>query len=437
MQEFDPIVLSRTLARAEDDAWAWLDRLSELAVQDDAPLLAYRSVLCRQYHVELQEALHAEDPLRPYLLRWLSHLLELRVNGAVYIQNAHLRFHEVHHLESPEKLTGTLDVICRKILAEERRGAWVKELERASQPVAELTTHLWQRRVEVYKRLGGRSLDEVELPTPEVYELASEVLTSTQPLITELPGLSKALAHAVKPGSLTFPARLAPAALVDWFRETRLLEAVKLRPFTWPKPLAGSSFGVALDRFGSAWQRALAPRNQPFVVAYDPLGLAESTSGWLFASLLTNPTFQKRNLNGAWAKQRDVNRFWGLLGVHELRLRALRVLTRQALQVDHRERPRALEHLSERVWGEPLGKNLLGVLPQLRAADPQRLCAVGLATLRAESLTEAHNEDWFRNPRAVDELRSTASMPPEFSVASDEVREGLRRYVATVTTMIA
>src|SRR5690606_10796759 len=99
-------------------------------------------------------------------------------------------------------------------------------------------------------------------------------------------GFTRAMAQVVKAGQLTFPTHLSPPTLGDWFRETRLLEAVRLRPFGWPKPLAASSFGVALDRFGSAWQRALAPRDQPFVVACDPLGLNESTTGWLFAGLL-------------------------------------------------------------------------------------------------------------------------------------------------------
>ena len=436
MHVFDPIELSRTLARAEDDAWAWLDRLPELAVLEDSPLQIYRSVLCQQYHAELLREVPASDALRPYLLRWLAHLLELRVNGSVYTELARLRYHDPHHLEAPEKAKLTLDAMARKVLTHERRSVWLQALDASSKGVAELTALAWQRRVEVYKRLKGPSLDEVELPTPEVYTIAAEVLTATQPLMTEMPGLPKALAHVVKPGLLTFPAHLSPPSIADWFRETRLLEAVHLRQFSWPKPLSGASFGVALDRFGSAWQRALAPRNQPFVVAYDPLGLDERATGWLFASLLTSPAFQRRHLGGAHSKQRDVNRYWGFVGVHELRMRALRVLVRQAVQLDHRERPRALEHTSERAWGEPLGRHLLGVLPQLRADDPQRLCAVGLAALRAEKLTNAHNEDWFRNPRAVEELRATAAIPPELTVPADTVRDGLSRYVAALTAAI-
>lgn len=437
MQDVDPIELSRTFSRAEDAAWAWLDSMRELADAEDAPLQMFRPVSCQQFHDELRADLHPSDPLKPFLFRWLTHLLELRVNWALHAEIAHQRYHEIHHLEAPERISMSLDAIARKVFTEPRRAVWLKELDRRGQPLEELTTQLWQRRVEVYSRLRGPSLDEAELPCPEVYALANTVLTATAPLTTELGGLVRSLEHTAKPSPLTFPARLGPPSLADWFRETRLLESVNLRPFTWPKPVGGTSFGVALERFGYTWHRALAPKNQPFVVACDPRGLAQSNTGWLFAGLLASPAFQRRHLGGAPSKQRDVQRFWGFVGVHELRLRALRVLLRQALQLDHRERPKAIEHLHERVWGQPPGRHLLGVLPQLRSDDAQRLCAVGLATLRAETLTEAHNEDWFRNPRAVEELRSQAETPPEFTAPADTVSQGLTRYVAQLTTMIA
>ncbi len=436
MQDFDPIELSQTLGRAEDSAWAWQDRLPELAVVEDAPLSTWRSILSKQYHDELAAELKDNDPLRPFLLRWLRHLTELRVNAAAYTDCAHLRYHEVHHLDAPERTTATLDALSRHVLQDERREQWLNALGSRSAKLAEAVGHLWQRRVEVHKRLGGAALDESELPTPDVYALASETLSLTQVLAQETAGLLRNLAQVTKPGTLTFPAHLGAPALSDWFRETRLLESVKLRPFNWPKPLSATSFGVALDRFGATWQRALIPRNQPFVIACDPLGLGEHTTGWLFAGLLASPAFQRRHLGGSTAKQRDTHRFWGLVGVHELRLRATRVLTRQALLMDYRERPKALEHLGERVWGEPLSKNLTGVLPQLRSSDPQRFCAIALGTLLRANLTEAHNEDWFRNPRAIEELRSNASKPPDFTIAPDSVRLGLKRHIQHLTALI-
>lgn len=436
MPDVDPMELSRISSRAEESAWAWQDRLSELAIVEDAPLEEWRNILGKQFIHEFLEELGADDPLRPFLLRWLTHLLELRVNAATYTECARLRYHDVHALEAPERTKATIDQMSRKVLGEERREQWLKSLAPRGQRLAETVLHLWQRRVEVYNRLNGPSLDETELPTPAVYTLAEEALRLTEPLTAELSGLSKALAHVTKPSPLNFPAHLSAPALSDWFRDTRLLESVKLRSFNWPKPLGATSFALAMDRFGATWQRALAPSNQPFVVAVDPLGLSEQTNGWLFANLLATPAFQRRHLGGAATKQRDINRFWGMAGVHELRLRATRVLTRQALLLDHRERPRALEHLGERVWGEPLHKHLVGVLPQLRSSDPQRFCAIALGTLLRQSIIDAHDEDWFRNPRAVDELRSNAARPPSSTTSPETVKLGLQLCVEQLTSLI-
>jgi hypothetical protein len=436
MSEFDPIELSRTLSHAEDAAWAWKDRLPELAIVEDAPLQEWRSILSQRHYTELGESLKKDDPLRPALFRWLAHLIEARVNAASTTRVAHLRYHEEHSVDAPERLQTTVDALSRRVLHDERRKPWLQALAHCSPQTSDAVRHHWQRRVEVYQRLGGPSLDEAELPSAEAYELADEALTLTQPLTQETNGLFASLERAVKPSVLTFPAHLNGPTLAAWFRETRLLEAVRMRGFNWPKPIAPTSFGLALDRFGQVWQRALMPRNQPFVIACDPLGLGEHTTGWLFASLLANPTFQRRHLEGSPAKQRDIDRHWGLVGVHELRVRAVRVLTRQALLSDHRERPSLLAALGERAWGEPLPDALVGVLPQLRADDAQRFYAIALGTSLNDAMVEAHDQDWFRNPRAVDELRANAARPCEVHAATDAVRHGLTRYVQRLTTLI-
>lgn len=436
MSEFDPIELSRTLSHAEDAAWAWKDRLPELAIVEDAPLQEWRPILSQRYYTELGEALKKDDPLRPALLRWLAHLIEQRVNAASTTRTAHLRYHEEHSLDAPERVTTTLDALSRRVLRDERRRPWLQALARCSPQLSGAVRHHWQRREEVYQRLGGPTLDQAELPSAEAYDLASEALTLTQPLTQDASGLFASLQHAVKPSALTFPAHLNGPTIAAWFRETRLLEAVRMRSFNWPQPIAATSFGLALDRFGQAWQRALMPRTQPFVVACDPLSLGEHTTGWLFTSLLSSPTFQRRHLEGSPTKQRDINRHWGLVGVHELRVRAVRVLTRQALLSDHRERPGLLTALGERAWGEPLPDDLVGVFPQLRADDAQRFYAVALGTSLNDAMVEAHDEDWYRNPRAVDELRANAARPCEVHVATDTVRHGLQRYVQRLTALI-
>jgi hypothetical protein len=47
-----------------------------------------------------------------------------------------------------------------------------------------------------------------------------------------------------------------------------------------------------------------------------------------------------------------------------------------------------------------------------------------LASVRARELTESHDEDWFRNPRAVDQLRSEAALPPQCETSPDDLRAG-------------
>jgi hypothetical protein len=60
----------------------------------------------------------------------------------------------------------------------------------------------------------------------------------------------------------------------------------------------------------------------------------------------------------------------------------------------------------------------------LHLDDGQRFAGLLLAPLRARELTESHDEDWFRNPRGVDQLRSEAALPPQCEVSPEELRAG-------------
>ncbi len=71
----------------------------------------------------------------------------------------------------------------------------------------------------------------------------------------------------------------------------------------------------------------------------------------------------------------------------------------------------------------------MAVLPRVRPDDGQRLCALGLAHNLDEEFTTRHNEDWFRNPRAEEELRAIADKPPEVQADPAVVRTGLGRYL--------
>jgi hypothetical protein len=429
MLNVDPIELSRSLGRAEDSANAWHDRLTEIVLPGDLPLQSERALLCQDGYDQIREALHESDPLRPHLLRWVAHLLEQRVNAAMYVECAELTYHEIHKLVEPERVELTVDQLKRLLLSDKRRKEWLQQLSARASRLSQAQQLLWQRRVEVYRRLKGPSLDEAELPMAGVYELANWVLERTQPLVERAPSFLVSLERGLSNPALTFPAHLSAAPFVDWFRETRLLEEPKLRPFSFPPLVNAGSFGIALERFGAELFRSFAPKSQPFVIAYDPLRLNEWTAGFLFARLLTNSSFQRRHLGSAPSSARDVTRVWAQIALHEVRLRAVRVLVRQALQLFTKDRAAAFEALGEKTWGEPLGGNLLAVLPNVRAHDAQRLCAIGLAHALNEDFTDRHNEDWYRNPRAEEELRSIAGRPPETQANPDVVRAALGRYL--------
>lgn len=425
----DPIELSRSFARAEDEATAWHDRLTEAALAEDLPLQRMREHLCQDGYDAIREALPEGDPLRDSLLRWQAHLLEQRVNAAMYVEGAELLYHTPHKLVEPERAELTLDKLKRRLLDDVRRKQWLTQLSNNAGKLSLSRQLLWQRRVEVYRRLKGPTLDEAELPTSEIYDIARWVLERTQPMVERQPSLLASLERGLSNPALTFPTHLGTAAFVDWFRETRLLEEPKLRPFNWPAPLCAGSFAIALERFGSELFRSFASKSQPFVIAYDPMRLSEATGGWLFARLLCNPAFARRHLGGTQANFREVQRTWAHITVHELRLRAFRVLVREALQLLSKERLAAFDALGERTFGEPLSSTLIAGLPAVRPNDGQRLCAVGLAYALEEAFTERHDNDWFRNPRAEEELRAIAAKPPEIHADPGLVRDALGRYV--------
>lgn len=429
MLSIEPISLSRQLERADDEATEWHERLTELALPEDLPLQPLRTLLSQDTHDEIRETLPEGDPLRPHLLRWQAHLLEQRVNASMVVESAALYHHTTHKLLEPERVELSLDGIKRRLITDVRRKEWLPQLTRLGSGYSSAQQLLWQRRVEVYRRLKGQTLDEAELPTNEAYTIARWVLERTQTLVERQPGLLTSIERSLQSPALTFPTHLGATAFVDWFRETRLLEEPNLRSFVWPKPYAASSFGIALERFGAELFRSFASRSQPFVIAYDPLRLQEFTAGWLFASLLTKGSFQQRHLGGARATARAVKRAWGNILLHEVRLRAVRVLVREALQMLSRERLKAFEALTELAFGEPLSPNLLAVLPKVNAHDAQRLCAIGLAHVLDQEFTQRHDEDWFRNPRAEEELRSMASKPPPIVAEAELVKLGLGRFI--------
>ena len=94
---------------------------------------------------------------------------------------------------------------------------------------------------------------------------------------------------------------------------------------------------------------------------------------------------------------------------------------------------RAYPELGDQALGVELHPSLLGVVFTPRSGDAQRFAALLIAASLDQRLTEAHDEDWFRNPRAVEELRETARAPAP--VVAD--KEELERGAALLTNWLA
>jgi hypothetical protein len=68
-----------------------------------------------------------------------------------------------------------------------------------------------------------------------------------------------------------------------------------------------------------------------------------------------------------------------------------------------------------------LPRRSAGALIRLRVDDAQRFAGLLLGAQRFFELVEAHDEDWFDNPRAADQLRSEARLVPAVSADPDRL----------------
>jgi hypothetical protein len=176
---------------------------------------------------------------------------------------------------------------------------------------------------------------------------------------------------------------------------------------------------------GGAWLEALAPTDQPFVVAHDPYGLKRHEAAGLFALLPLNPRFLTRQLEVAPHALADVQRRLAQIWLLELAAAAFRVQLRPYAQRGESAFREAFSDLGHRDLDLSLPKNAAGSLFSLGIEDEQRLSGLLLAGRRAEELIDVHDEDWFRNPRAIDQLRSEAHQPPETRVEPEALTTSL------------
>lgn len=87
-------------------------------------------------------------------------------------------------------------------------------------------------------------------------------------------------------------------------------------------------------------------------------------------------------------------------------------------------------------FGCELAADLALTLPRCSDDDAQRFAGWALAYGSLARLEEEHDEDWFRNPRAIDQLRSEAQLSPSTRATADDLRVGSARALARLSARL-
>jgi hypothetical protein len=425
-EDWDLMQLDRELRRAARAWVGWRQRLRAGAGLDEDPFIPFPFV--SRIGFEHFSGRPASDPLLEPARRWLYRLVDEKACGTLLVASERARRHTRLHLERPEHVELCFAELLKRALADRARAEdwWSATLDRSTE-VGEQERELWERRGDVAARLGLVSADVLSLPHPDIHAVAHAWLDATSDAAGEW--FRGSLAESVTLGlgleaSDGWPARLTPRALAGLLGETALLSGYPLELGPLPAALGPASMLRALARLGAALTDAAAPRHQPFVVAHDPFGLRRCTMGALLATLPRTRPFLRRVLGIGATRLREHERALARVVLLASRSAALRVLLRGPALRSAREFRDELEAQSARVLGTPLPGHVAGAVFRLRPDDPQRFAGWLLAATLDTHFTEDHDEDWYRNPRATDELRSTLELSPETATTREALNQG-------------
>jgi len=388
---------------------------------------------------ELIETLAGEerDPLAPPLLRAAHRLHEAHVLAELEHQHSAALRLERHAVDAPERGRFTLATLRASALADTtgRGAAYLRTLTERASHASDLVLRRAERHAELRASLARLVPSGIDLPGDAVLAAAPAVLASTGDAFRAL--RPRTLAEVIELGlgrdsRASWPARLTARSIADFFSEAPWLAHLTPEPFPVPPALGASSFLRALLGFGASLRGALGASAQPFVLARDPYGLERATLGSLFALLPVKESFARRHLGVALTAMSDHRRSLARVLLVALRESALRVSLRAPALAGSSTLLRAYPELGDQALGVELHPSLLGAVFTPRSGDAQRFAALLVAASVDQRLTEAHDDDWFRNPRAVEELRESARAPAP-TIAE---KEDLDRGAALLTTWL-
>jgi hypothetical protein len=431
-RELSPFELDRELSRVVPQA-----RAAYRALRAGREVtLAVPDVL-RDAETLERVATDESDPIAAPLVRWL-YWLEL-MRRALPLEGERVRRYRAqrHALDKP--LSGHFswrELLGHALRDPARRPELLDVMFERGDDLRDAGTRLFELRAGL-PSFGGRSRATLELPNPDIAERARRFLSDSADAAgsLELSSLSdvlaRGLAHEAADG---WPRQLSLRSLHDLLGSADWLSGLRIDLGDLPAPLSAASFARGLLRLGAAWCEALAPTEQPFSIAHDPFGLARATHGALFGGLTCSAAFLKRRLG--LGKERAVSHARALSQSALLfaRLLALRVLLAEPALAGPRSLAEAFsEHATTTLGFEPRA-GAAGLLFRPRLGDAQRLAGVFLAASRESELAEEHDDDWFRNPRAIEQLRAETRVTPATSCATEQLANGASALLRSLSS---
>lgn len=422
----EPLVIDRRLRDIARSLASFRAALRAGGGEDHAFELTGRFV-SRDLLRELADA--ANDPLAPALLRAAHALYEAHELAAFDREHTALLRVVRHAVDLPERGHFTLSELASHALADTRgqRAGFLATLAERAQPATDSALRRAEQRAELRSALDKFIPADIDLPGAAVEAHATSILTRTDEAFRTL--APRSLAELIELGlgrdsRAGWPARLTPRTTAELLGDAPWLAHATPDTFRVPPALGAASHLRALFALGASLRAAFASPKQPFVLARDPYGLERATFGALFALLPTQESFARRRLGVTPAGSSDHRRSLARVLLVSVRESALRVTLRAPSFQGARALARAYPELTFTALGSELPPSLLGIFFTPRAGDAQRLAGMLLAAALNHDLTEQHDDDWYRNPRAVEELREGARGPAATAATSEELERG-------------
>ncbi len=435
LDPLDPLSIDRELRRSAREWRLWRQRLRRGAGIAEDPFVFTKLAGLTAFQAVTEAP--AEDPLREPLRRWIYRLAEQRINLRVLSIGAFERTARPYALDAPEKIELSLGQMLTRALADApKRQPWIEVFGEHAGNASQAAAILWERRHEIARRMGLGSPDDIEAPNPNVAEVARRWLARSDDAARELlprDGLVQLIDPALGIGAVEgWPARLDLRTLVGWFRETKLFQSLDLDTGPMPAAIGPASFVRGLARLGATFVDAAAPAHQPFVVAHDPYGLRRFEYGALLASLAADPAFTRRALGLDRRAAEHHRRAVLTMLLVASRSAALKVLLRAPALAGQHQWSEAFQEHVESTFGFAPRPETRGVLWRLDVDDGQRFAGLLLAAGASRRMVEAHDEDWFRNPRATEELRCLADSSPDVRATDEQLDEGVEALALSI-----